>query len=69
MQSRPRVSAPAQKLARIQLVARVQVAYEHLREAVRRYGSDPARQASIEAARHRLGALNLALALLALQAA
>jgi hypothetical protein len=60
--------APAQqKLARIQLVARAQLAYEHVLEAVQRYGTDPAHRKRIRDARQRLAALNLALALLALQ--
>jgi hypothetical protein len=67
MQRRDRIEAPQQKLARLQLVARVQLAYEHLREAVRTSGGDPARRATIDAARDRLGSLNLALAVLALQ--
>jgi hypothetical protein len=67
MQRQDRIEAPQQKLARLQLVARVQLAYEHLREAVRTAGANPARRASIDAARNRLGALNLALAVLALQ--
>lgn len=64
---RPRPSQTQEKLARIRLVARVQVAYEQLRETVRRHGSDPERRGTIEAARNRLATLNLALALLALQ--
>ncbi len=59
--------ARQQKLARIQLVARVQVAYEQVRDAMRRHGAAPAGSRAIEAARRRLAALNLALALLALQ--
>jgi hypothetical protein len=62
-----RVPVPEQKLARIQLVARAQLAYEQVRDAIRRYGADPANRARIDSARQRLAALNLALALLALQ--
>jgi hypothetical protein len=56
----------ARKEARVQLVARVQVAYEHLRDAMRLRGS--ARCAAVENARSRLDALNRALAMLAMQA-
>ena len=44
MKNPTRATIPEQKLARIHLVARVQLAYEQVREAVRRYGSDPARR-------------------------
>jgi hypothetical protein len=67
MRNRSRVPVPEQKLARIRLVARVQVAYEQLRDAVLRYGADAANRKQIDTARQRLAALNLALALLALQ--
>ena len=67
MKSARRAANPEQKLARIQLVARAQLAYEQVRDAVRRYGSDPARRKRVHDARQRLAALNLALALLALQ--
>jgi hypothetical protein len=67
MKNPTRAPSPEQKLARIQLVARAQLAYEQVREAVRRYGSDPARRKQVHDARRRLAALNLALALLALQ--
>jgi len=64
---RRRPSPKQQKLARIRLVARVQVAYERLREIVRRHASDPEYLGTIEAARNRLATLNLALAMLAVQ--
>ena len=64
---RRRPSPKQQKLARIRLVARVQLAYEQLRETVRRHASDADHLGTIEAARNRLATLNLALALLALQ--
>jgi hypothetical protein len=67
MRNRSRAPAPEQKLARIRLVARARVAYEQMKEAVHRYGSDPANRKRIDDARQRLAALNLALALLALQ--
>jgi hypothetical protein len=50
---------------RVRLVARVQVAYEHLRDAMHLRGSS--RGAAIAHARSRLAALNLALAMLAVQ--
>ena len=50
-----------QKLARIRLVARAQVAYEQVRDSARRGRRSPA-------AARRLSALSRALALLALQA-
>jgi hypothetical protein len=67
MKNPTRATIPEQKLARIQLVARVQLAYEQVRGAVRRYGSDPTHRQRVRDARQRLAALNLALALLALQ--
>jgi hypothetical protein len=67
MRNSSRGSGSEQKLARIRLVARAQLAYEQLVDAVQRYGSDPARRKRIYDARRRLAALNFALALLTLQ--
>jgi hypothetical protein len=67
MRNSSRSLAPEQKLARIQLVARVQLAYEQLVDAVQRYGWNPSRRKRIHDARRRLAALNFALALLSLQ--
>jgi len=63
------VFLPQQKLARIQLVARVLVAYDQLRHAAWRHGAHPVRRRTITAARSRFAVLNRALALLALQGA
>jgi hypothetical protein len=68
VQTPSRVRAHQQKLARIQLVARVRVAYEHLRDLASRAGAHAASDRAIEAARRHLAALNLSLALLTLQA-
>jgi len=68
MQTQSRVRARQQKLARIQLVARVQVAYEQLRDLAWRAGAHAASDRAIQAARRHLAALNLTLALLTLQA-
>jgi len=61
-------SAHQQKLARIQLVARVQLAYEHLRDLAFRAGTRAADDPAVRAARTHLDALNTLLALLTLQA-
>jgi len=53
---------------RLQLIARVQVAYETLKETMQRYHDDsPRARAAVAAARRRLQILNRALALVALQ--
>ena len=62
--------AGQERLKRIQLIARVQLAYEQLKETMQRYHDDsPRARAAIAAARHRLALLNRALAVLALEAA
>ncbi len=68
METPSTVRARQQKLARIQLVARVRVAYEHLRDLAYRSGRHAANDPAIQAARRRLDALNRSLALLTLQA-
>jgi hypothetical protein len=68
METPSTVRARQQKLARIQLVARLRVAYEHLRDLAYRSGRHAANDPAIEAARKRLDALNRSLALLTLQA-
>lgn len=56
------------KLQRIQLIARVQLAYEQLKETMQRYHDDsPRARAAIAAAKRRLGVLNRALAIIALE--
>ena len=58
------------KLQRLQLIARVQVAYEALKETMQRYHDDsPRARAAIAAAKNRLQILNRALAILALEVA
>ena len=59
-----------ERLNRIQLIGRVQLAYEQLKDTMQRYHDDsPRARAAIAAARKRLGLLNRALAMLALQSA
>jgi heme oxygenase len=63
-------SLPHDKASRIQLIGRVQLAYEHLRETMQRYRDDsPRARAAIASAKRRLTTLNRALAMLALEAA
>jgi hypothetical protein len=65
MQRQPR---DHDKLQRIQLIARVQLAYEQLKETMHRYHDDsPRARAAIAAAKRRLGVLNRALAIIALE--
>lgn len=55
---------------RIQLIGRVQLAYEQLKETMQRYHDDsPRARAAIAAAKRRLAVLNRALAIIALEAA
>jgi hypothetical protein len=66
MQRHPKVGQ--ERLNRIQLIGRVQLAYENLKETMQRYHDDsPRARAAIAAARRRLSVLNRALAMLALQ--
>ena len=68
MQRQPRSSED--RLQRIQLIGRVQLAYEHLKETMQRYHDDsPRARAAIAAAKRRLSLLNRALAMLALEVA
>jgi hypothetical protein len=65
MQRQPR---DHDKLQRIQLIGRVQLAYEQLKETMQRYHDDsPRARAAIAAAKRRLGVLNRALAIIALE--
>jgi len=58
-----------ERLNRIQLIGRVQVAYENLRETMQRYHDDsPRARAAVASARRRLSLLNRALAMMALEA-
>ena len=58
------------RLNRIQLIGRVQLAYENLKETMQRYHDDsPRARAAVAAAKKRLSLLNRALAMLALQVA
>jgi hypothetical protein len=60
----------SQRSNRIQLIARVQVAYEDLLEAMQRYhDKSPRARAAVAAAKRRLALLNRALAMMALEAA
>jgi hypothetical protein len=57
-----------ERLNRIQLIGRVQFAYEQLKDTMQRYHDDsPRARAAIAAAKRRLALLNRALAMLALQ--
>ena len=59
-----------ERLKRIQLIGRVQFAYEQLKDTMQRYHDDsPRARAAITAAKRRLSLLNRALAMLALEAA
>jgi hypothetical protein len=58
------------RLQRLQLIARVQMAYEGLKQTMQRYHDDsPRARAAVAAARRRLQVLNRALALVALEMA
>jgi len=57
-----------ERLERIQLIGRVQLAYEQFKDTVQRYHDDsPRARAAIAAAKKRLSLLNRALAMLALE--
>ena len=68
METPSRARARQEKLARIQLVARVQLAYEQFRDLASRAGAHAASDSAVQAARSHLDALNTLLALLMLQA-
>ena len=56
------------RLQRLQLIARVQMAYECLKETMQRYhDGSPRARAAVSSARRRLQLLNRALALVALE--
>lgn len=58
------------RLNRLQLIGRVQLAYENLKDTMQRYHDDsPRARAAIAAAKRRLALLNRALAVLALEVA
>jgi hypothetical protein len=58
----------SERMKRIQLIGRVQFAYEQLKETMQRYHDDsPRARAAIAAAKQRLALLNRALAMLALE--
>ncbi|MFN2546491.1 MAG: hypothetical protein ABR567_03570 [Myxococcales bacterium] len=66
MQRHPR----QERLNRIQLIGRVQLAYEQLKDTMQRYHDDsPRARAAVAAAKRRLSLLNRALAMLALESA
>jgi hypothetical protein len=57
-----------QRLTRLQLIGRVQLAYENLKDTMQRYTDDsPRARAAVAAARRRFSALNRALAMLTLE--
>ena len=61
---------PSKRSDRLQLIGRVQFAYEQLKETMQRYQKDsPRARAAIAAAKRRLAVLNRALAIIALEAA
>jgi hypothetical protein len=58
------------KASRLELIGRVQLAYEQLRDTMQRYHDDsPRARAAIATAKRRLSMLNRALAMLALEVA
>jgi hypothetical protein len=58
------------RASRLELIGRVQLAYEHLRDTMQRYREDsPRARMAIASAKRRLSMLNRALAMLALEAA
>ena len=68
MKRQPRVNQ--ERLNRIQLIGRVQLAYENLKDTMQRYHDDsPRARAAVASAKRRLGLLNRALAMLALEVA
>jgi hypothetical protein len=59
---------PSGRQDRIQLIARVQLAYEQLKDTMQRYhDGSPRARAAIAAAKKRLSLLNRALAMMALE--
>lgn len=57
-----------QRLNRLQLVGRVQLAYEQMKDTMQAYTDDsPRARAAVAAARNRFSALNRALAMLTLE--
>ena len=70
MQRSASLAPKSNRTNRIQLIARVQMAYEDLREAMQRYhDNSPRARAAVASARRRLSLLNRALAMMALEAA
>jgi len=68
MQRKPQ--GAQERMYRIALIGRVQLAYEQLKETMQRYHDDsPRARAAVSAAKRRLALLNRALAMLALQQA
>lgn len=66
MKRQPRGSQ--ERLNRLQLIGRVQLAYENLKDTMQRYRDDsPRAKAAVAAAKKRLSLLNRALAMLALE--
>jgi hypothetical protein len=58
-----------ERMNRIHLIGRVQVAYENLKDTMQRYREDsPRARAAIASAKRRLTLLNRALAMMALEA-
>lgn len=63
-----RKAQSSERMNRLQLIGRVQLAYEQLKETMQRYRDDsPRARAAIAAAKQRLSLLNRALAMLALE--
>ena len=64
-----KIGGQTQRLNRLQLIGRVQLAYENMKDTMQRYRDDsPRARAAIASARRRLSLLNRALALMALEA-
>jgi hypothetical protein len=58
-----------QRLNRLQLIARVQLAYEQFRDTMQRANGSPRARAAVASAKRRLSLLNRALAMMALESA
>ena len=65
----PKSDGQNERLNRLQLIGRVQLAYENMKDTMQRYRDDsPRARAAITSAKRRLGLLNRALAMMALEA-
>ena len=64
-----KIGGQTQRMNRLQLIGRVQLAYENMKDTMQRYRDDsPRARAAIASAKRRLSLLNRALAMMALEA-